>query len=140
MKIRNIKCVVLVCLSLISLGCTKNDAGTYIYKPFKNITFTLHTKELKYRSDVKAVFLHFDLQIENNSNKEVLLNIGKIQANLNGVNSRETYYDSLASVMPEKEILNRGLTEHKLYFVFPESIKNMNLRDFRVTSHGLSIN
>ena len=100
----------------------------------------MHTKDLKYHSDVKAVFLHFDLQIENNSYKEVFLDIGRIQANLNGVNSREVYYDSLASVMPEKEILNRGLTEHKLYFVFPETNKNMDLRDFRVTSYGLSIN
>ncbi len=140
MKIRNITGIILVSLFLINLGCTKNDVRTYIYIPINNITFTFHTKELKHHSDVKAVFLYFELQIENFSNREVFLDIGEIQANLNGELSTETYYDSLASVIPEKEILKSGLTEHKLYFVFPESIKDKNLKDFRITSFGLSIN
>jgi hypothetical protein len=104
-----------------------------------NIIYTLHTKELKYHSDVKAVFLHFDLLIENKSNEKVFLDIGKIQAKLNGEPSSAVYYDSLASVMPEIEILRGGLTQKNLYFVFPESLKDRKLRDFRITSYGLSI-
>ena len=139
MRHRNVNEIVLVCLLITILGCLKNATGTYTYIPMDNITYTLHTKELKYHSDVKAVFLNFDLLIENKSNEKVFLDIGKIRGNLNGQPSSAVYYDSLASVMPEIENLKSGLTQKNLYFVFPESLRGRKLRDFKITSYGLSI-
>ncbi len=106
----------------------------------ENVTYTVNTNELEYNSDLKSVFLYFELIIENTSNEDVFLDVGKIQANLNGELSAETYYDSLASVMPEKERLNSGRTENKLYFVFPEILKNEELKDFKIINYGLSNN
>lgn len=138
MKIKYITQILPAVMILFFIGCSENAARSYAYEPMKNITFIFNTKELKYNSDINAVFLYFKLSIENQSNEEVFFDIGKIQAKLNGELSSATYYDSLASVMPEKERLNTGKTENNLCFVFSDSLKNDDLKEFKVINYGLS--
>ncbi len=138
MLTKRIACSILVILIVALSSCSKGVSGTYTYEVMKNVTYEVNTKKLKYHSDIKSIFLYFELTIENKSNKEIYLNIGEIKAKLNGELNSDTYYDSLASVMPKKEKLNKGETRLKLYFVFPENPNNEKLNKFEITNYGLS--
>ena len=127
----------LILLLVTLAGCGTNASGTYKYDAMENVTFTVNTKKLKHHGDIKSVFLYFELTIQNNSNKDIYLNVGEIQAKLNGELSSETHYDSLASVLPKKERLKKGQTELKLYFVFSENQINKKLKEFNVVNYGL---
>ena len=133
-KANGLLLVLLVTLS----GCCIDASGTYKYEPIKDVAFTVNTTKLKYHKDIKAVFLYFELTIENKSDKEIYFNLGEIKAELNGEKSTETYYDSLASVLPKKERLKNGQTKLNLYFVFSEKQKNTELKEFKVIDYGLS--
>ena len=68
-----------------------------------------------------------------------VVNVGNIQADLNGEPSEATYYDSLASYIPTDEKLEKGTKTWKLYFVYPESLKNNKMDQFKVTDYGLRV-
>jgi hypothetical protein len=68
----------------------------------------------------------------------VYLDLGRLKASLNGISSKATHYDSLASVIPEKEKLASGESHYKLYFVFPENADSSETQDFNLINYGLS--
>ena len=134
----NIQTISFVALLLIAVsGCAQKNESTHSYNPLNNVSFVINTKKLDYHSDTKSVFLYFDLKVENKASEDVFINVGKIQANLNGEPSKRTYYDSLASVIPKEEKLKNGISTWKLYFVFPEHLKARKIEQFRVTDYGL---
>ena len=133
-KTHGLLLVLLVALS----GCGIDASGTYKYEPIKDVAYTVNTTKLKHHEDIKAVFLYFELTIENKSSKEIYFNVSEIKSELNGEESTETYYDSLASVLPKKERLKKGQTKLNLYFVFSEKQKNRELKEFKVINYGLS--
>ena len=138
MNYKTLTKVILILATLTTIGCSKDVSSTYTYEPLTNITYTVKTRELKYHSDTKSVFMRFELAINNKSNKEVYLDISKIKASLNSELSSETYYDSVASVLPKKEKLKKGASNFKLYFVYSENLREKNINKFKITSYGLS--
>ena len=129
---------ILVLGSLSLSGCGNYTTNSYSYEAMRDVTFIVNTKKLKYYPNVNSVFLHFELIVENASNKDIYLDVGKIQASLNGVKSLATHYDSVASVMPHKEKLGKGRTSNNLYLVFSDKLRNQKLKEFNITSFGLS--
>ena len=126
-----------ILLIAVIVSCSKNAEDSYSYETLDKVTYTVNTKKLKYYSDTKSVFLYFELIINNNFTEAVYIDIGKIKANLNGELSAATYYDSLASVMPNEEELQKGESIRKLYFVFSENLRGKDLKEFEVTNYGL---
>lgn len=129
------KHLLFVAMFFMIAGCVK--LGTYTHHPKEGIIFSVELKKLEPQSKHNAVFLHFDLAIENDSPKPTYFDPGKMQAKLNGELSKATYYDSLASVMPERKELTNGKTTYQLYFVFPETV-GTKVEEFDIVSFGLS--
>lgn len=138
MPTKKIKYFALLIFVASLFGCSEGVTRTYTYDVMENVKYTLNANNLEYKSDIKSVFLYFELVIENNSNQEIYLDVGKIKASLNGELSTGTWYDSLASNLPIKEKLKKGRTKLKLYFVYPESLKGVDFNDFKVVNNGLS--
>ena len=128
----------LIALLVALTGCGINASGTYMYEPIEDVTFKIDTTKLKYKSKIEHVFLYFELNVENNSDKEIYFNFGEMQANLNGEISTSVHYDSLGSGLPQKEKLKKGQTKLKLYFVFSKEQKDKKLKEFKVIKYGLS--
>lgn len=126
-------CFVIFILTLI--GCKKSE--TYTYSPILGITFNIVLKEVKPQPEHKSLFLYFDLKIENESSKHIFFNPADMEANLNGAVSKSVYYNSLASVIPEKKELAKGVSNYRLYFVFKGKI-DRKISSFVITNFGLS--
>jgi hypothetical protein len=121
---------------LLMVGC--NMLGSYSYSPYKDIKINVQLKKLKAHPEHKSTFLHFDIQIENNSSNDYYFHPGKLKAKFNGEINGATYYDSLASVETEKRELSRGKSVYHLYFVFPEAVGTTEIKDFHMVNFGLS--
>ena len=123
---------------LISLvACGKVIESTY--HPYENVNVLIKIKGLKAQPKHKASFLYFDLQISNKSDTKYSINVGDIKAKLGNVSSRETHYDSLASVMPERKELKRGTSIDHLYFVFPEGVSKDEISGLEITDFGITV-
>jgi len=138
MILRTISNILIIFTIATFVGCSSNTTETYDYQPMDSVSFSVKTENLVNNPDIGSLFLYYELSITNQSNKSIYLDIGQIRASLNGVVSLATYYDSLASVMPEKEKLIIGESRYKLYFVFPAYSGIDNIEEFRVINHGLS--
>jgi hypothetical protein len=111
--------------------------GSYDYSPYKNIDLQVNLKKADYSQEHKAMFLYFDLQIRNDVSEDIYFNPGRLQARVNSISSKATYYDSLASVMPERKILERGKSSFNLYFVLPGMVDLKSIDSFEVLNFGL---
>jgi hypothetical protein len=122
-------------LLLALTGCSKPE--TYTYSPREGVTFIVALKKLEPKPEHKSVFLYFDLTIKNESSKRMYFNPGEMKAMLNGKPSEFVYYDSLASVMPEKKDLAKGISTYQLYFTFKDAIDRKPV-EFVLADFGLS--
>jgi len=126
-------------IMLTMAGCSNAYSGVYEFRPFNGVTLIIQTKEIKQYPKIESVFLYFELTVRNQSLNEVYLDLGQLKASLNGISSTATHYDSLASVIPEKEKLAAGESHFELYFAFPESVDLRNgIQDFKLINYGLS--
>ena len=116
-------------------GC--KDMGSYDYSPYKNLDLHVNLKKADYSQEHKAMFLYFDLQIKNDVSGDIYFDPGRLQAKVNNTISEATYYDSLASVMPERTILKRGENSFNLYFVLPGMTDLKSIDNFEVLNFGL---
>ncbi len=73
----------------------------------------------------------------NDSSDVVYLNIGNIQAKLNGEPSSATHYDSLASVIPVEQKLEQGSKSWELYLVYSANLRDKAIKQFEVINFGL---
>ena len=123
---------------LVSLvACGKAIESSY--HPYENVDVLIKVKGLKAQPKHKVSFLYFDLQIINNSDKKYSINVGDIKAKLGNVSSKETHYDSLASVMPERNELKKGTSIDHLYFVFPEGVSEDEISGLEITDFGIAV-
>jgi hypothetical protein len=127
----------LMLLLSILAGCRKDVTLKHTRELENGLTYTVETKYLKHHSDIKSVFLHINLTIENNTDKVVYLNIGKIKAILNGTRSTGAYHDSIASIVVKDERLGKGITRKELYLSFPETVKKEQVTKFIIIASGI---
>ena len=132
----NIISFLLISSILFFICCSKN-LGTFHYQPFDKVKVNVILSELKYNP---TTFLYFEIEYINNSTDTLFLNIADLQAKIKNRTSTSTWYNSLASVMPEKEILKSGKSSYRLYFVFDEKINYNELSDFKIINFGISTN
>ena len=132
------KLITALLLLIPLVGCSKNVVGSYTYEPLENVAYTLNAERTSYHSEINSVFLYFELEIKNNSSTPIYIDISKIQAHTNAQSSSATYYDSLASVIPRRELLKNGNTSYKLYFVFSEALMDQELDGFKIIKYGLT--
>ena len=127
---------ILIALLLFSVyGC--KDMGSYDYVPYKDVGMQINLKDAKYYKEHKSTFLFFELRIENDASQDTFFNPAHLKVKTNGIVSEETHYDSLASVMPERQILNKGESSFDLYFVLPSKADLKSIDEFEVLNYGL---
>ena len=125
----------LILLLLLVCGC--KDMASFDYSPFKDIELQFNLKRAKYSQEHKATFLYFELQVKNDASEDIYFDPGRLKVNVNGTISKETYYDSLASVMPERKILKKCKDRYNLYFVLTGETKLKSIEEFKVLNFGL---
>lgn len=130
-QILKIKCVYFIIIFIVASGC--GETKIYTHTPEKGITFTIELKEFEFQDSHGATFLYYDLVINNNSDARIYFSPGKLQAASGDNLSEASYYDSLASAMPEEKELARGESVYHLYFMFPgviDKAKEVVIRNF----------
>jgi len=125
----------LVASTILMAGCSDKVSGKFHYQPIKHVEVNINLT--KHESDQTSL-LYCDVEYLNNSKELLFLNIGNLKAKVRNTTSSATYYDSLASVMPEKEKLERGKSSYNLYFVFPKKLNGDDLDEFEIVNFGLS--
>jgi len=119
---------------LIIFYCKQIES--YSYPLNENVNFKFNIKELEFKKNQKSTFLYFTLQINNNDKEEVYFDPSLLKVEVNGKVNLLTFYNSLASVMPDKVKLNKGINIFNLYFVFQgkiNSIQGFNLSESGIT-------
>ena len=130
--------ILLILTCMLSLKCTTDVAQVYEYEPTNDVVLRVKLRKLVAQPQHKSVFLYFDIEFENNASNPIYIHLGELRASLNNKVSTETYYDSLASVLPEKTVLERGRSSHRLYFVFPQEVGTAEVRNFKLVNYGVS--
>ena len=123
---------------LIIAGNSHVYAGVFEYQPAESVKYIVQTKDIKQYPNIGSVFLFIELTVRNQSPNELYLDLGRLNASLNGISSTATHYDSLASVIPKKEKLASGESQYQLYFVFPENAYSSKTQDFNLIKYGLT--
>ena len=67
------------------------------------------------------------------------MNIGDIQAEIQGISSNLTRYDSLSSHQPHDKPLPSGISENKYYFIFPGKLTLENARSITLKDTGIKL-
>jgi hypothetical protein len=129
--------ILLILTCMLSLKCTTNVAQVYEYEPTDDVVLRVKLRKLVAKPQHKSVFLHFDIEFENNASKPIYIHLGELQGSLNNKMSTGTYYDSLASVETERTILKQGRSDHRLYFVFPQEVGTAEVRNFKIVNYGI---
>lgn len=119
----------------VIFNCKQMDS--YSYSPHKKIEFKFNFKESKYIKKHKSTFLYFNLEIKNDSTEKVYFDPSLLKVEINGKVNKSTYYNSLASVMPEKVHLNEGINKFNLYFVIQGKMNLNSIQEFHVIKFGL---
>lgn len=127
--------IVTILLFLSIYGC--NELGSFDYIPTKDVEFHFNFVKAEHSKEHNATFVYFELQITNNASEAFYFNPGMLQAKINDSKSQETYYDSLASVMPERKIVKKGKESYNLYFVLPVETSLDTIEKFEVLKSGL---
>ena len=135
---RNFLFGAIVGLFFTSSGAGCGEARQYRYSPAAGVNFAFVLRGLDHIEELHSRFLYFDLIVDNRSKSEILFNPGELRAVLNGESNSATYYDSSGSVMTETLRLEIGETSFRLYFVFPENVRE-DLNDFELVNFGLSV-
>lgn len=125
-----------ICVFLLLSACGK--LGAYQFEPVKDITFSVTINDIKSMPKHQSMFLYCDMVIENKSDISHNFDLSKLQARFNGIINESTYYDSLASVMPEIKKLDKGKNVYKIYLVYSDSIDISGVKSFELTNFGLS--
>ncbi len=115
--------------TILMIECSDKASGIFHYQPIKHVEVNVNLTKLE--SD-QTSFLYCDVEYLNNSKELLFLNIGNLKAKAENTTSSATYYDSLASVMPEKEKLEKRKNSYNLYFVFPKKLSGDELNDLRL--------
>lgn len=126
----------LILLLLLFNGCS--NLGEYNYQPQENVNVKVVLKELSYESitDSNWTSLYFDYIVINKSKNQIYFRFDSLTIQFNEFISSKIYYNSIATIIPEKIQIANGEKNLSLYAVFPDSVKVKTQNDFRIISYG----
>ena len=124
----------IIILVLSTYAC--KEMTSFEYAPYSDVGIEIMFKDAEYHKEHNSTFFYFELRVKNAASRDVFFNPGNLKGKINGVVSKETYYNSLASVMPERKILDKGESSFKLYFVLPGEMDE-SINRFEVLNFGL---
>jgi hypothetical protein len=83
--------------------------------------------------------VHFEYFINNNSNESLKLTANNVKAIINGTQTADTKYNSLASVPDAEFEIDKRESQHKLFFIIESKALSKGIHDFKMVDFGLSI-
>jgi hypothetical protein len=81
----------------------------------------------------------FDYLIYNSSENNIKLTANNVRANINGVETVDAKYSSLASAPDAEFQIDKGESKHKLFFIIDSTALSKGIRNFEMVDSGLSI-
>ena len=120
----------------LMLGCA--SLYEYQYDLFPGVYFRIEINKISYMEKLDVNFVYFDLEITNKADIAYNIDLGNIKAMINGYVTVETNYASIGSVDTKLETLERGLTNHRLYFVLDETEKINKIKSFEIIEFGIT--
>jgi hypothetical protein len=132
------KIICALALLIVLTGC--KDLATYTFSPYPDVNLTVTAQKVSYHEfeDVgKTTFVHFKYTIIADSSQPVYFNIENISASINGLVNTGTYYDTVASILPQWQRLNNGVSTIEAYAVFPGTIDASEIHNLQFINYGL---
>jgi hypothetical protein len=124
-------------LFLYACGQSQHIAS-FEYNPLPDVNAKLVLVDLVNESGQYSR-VHFDYFINNNSNESIKLTANNVRAKINGVETADTKYDSLASVPDAEFEIDKNESKHKLFFIIESKALSKGIHDFQMVDFGLSI-
>ena len=112
--------------------------GSFKYTPLPDVNVKLVLVELIKGSGQYST-VHFEYFINNNSNESIKLTANNVKAIINGTQTADTKYNSLASVPNAEFEIDKRESQHKLFFVIESKALSKGIHDFKMVDLGLSI-
>ena len=136
----HMKSILLLSTLIFLYACWQSQhISIYEYNPLPDVNVKLVFVDLVNESGPYST-VHFDYFIKNKSKQRVELTANNVRAKINGVETTDTKYDSLSSVPDAKFEIEKGKSEHKLYFIVESKALSKGIHDIQIVDFGLSIN
>lgn len=120
-------------------GC--KDLDTYTFSPYPDVNLAVTAQKVSYHEFEglgKTTFVHFRYTLIADSSSPVYFNVEIISASINGLANTGTYYDTVASILPQWQRLNNGVSTIEAYAVFPGTIDASEIHNLQFINYGLS--
>lgn len=120
-------------------GC--KDIATFTFAPFPDVNLTASVRKLSYHDfeiPGKTTFVYFKYTVTTHSDVPVYFKVENISVSINGIKNTGAYYDSVASIVPHWQRMNRGENVIEAYAVFPGTIDDSAIRELQFVNYGLS--
>lgn len=130
------KNLILITLIFSFLSCGTNNGHIYNYSPFDGVETKVILKESE-RSSNDYTVVHFEYIIQNSTKTTIRLTANKIKAKINGQETIDTKYNSLASVPDADFVIEDTESKHDLFFIIDSSALSNGIQNFNLTASGL---
>ena len=128
----------IVLLTLL-VGC--KDIATFTLAPYPDVSVTAVVHKVSYHDfeiPGKTTFVHFKYTVTVRSDVPVYFKVGNISTSLNGVKTKEAYYDTIASIAPHWQKMKKGENAIEVYVVFPGAVDISAIPNLQFINYGLS--
>lgn len=130
------KIVVHILTLLTIVGCS--ESTTYKFEPINNVGVNLFVGKAEISKEGNT-YIKFKYKIKNESKSKIRLNTNKINISVNGKKPVFVHYNSLASTPEANFVLKSGETEHELYLMLENILKNGKIEEFKVNNFGIEL-
>jgi hypothetical protein len=136
----HMKSIIMLSALFFLFACARSEhIATFEYKPLPDVKVKLVLDDLVEGSGQFST-VHFVYFINNNSSESIILIANNVKAKINGVQTADTKYDSLASLPDAEFEIEKHESEHKLFFIIDSNALSKGIHDFQMVDFGLSIN
>ncbi len=132
------KNITLITLIFSFLSCGIQSDQIFNYTPFDGIEAKVILKESESSYNDYST-IHFEYIIQNSSKAPIRLTANNIKAKINGQETIDTKYNSLASIPDADFVILDAESKHELFFIIGSSVLSGGIRNFNLTASGLSI-
>jgi hypothetical protein len=129
-----------IALVAVAMGGCK-DIASIAFEPYPDVSVVATVRRLSYHNFEiygPTTFIHFRYVVTLRSDIPLYFKVENVALNVNGRRNRGTYYDTVASIVPQWRFLKKGKTVIEAYASFPGTIKGLSLPDVEFVDLGFS--
>lgn len=132
---------IVLAITLLSLLVGCKDIATFTLAPYPDVSVTAAVHKVSYHDfeiPGKTTFVHFKYTVTVRSDVPVYFKVENISTSLNGVKTKEAYYDTFASIAPHWRKMQKGENAIEAYVVFPGTVDTSAIPNLQFINYGLS--